>query len=233
MAARVLPFAPFETHSMKQLILDIVPPAAPGFANLVPGRNAELITAVHAFARGALQERVLYVWGAAGAGKSHLCLAVLAEAANAIRLDPANIPDAPLAPNLHVLDAIDQLDEANQAKLFNFINQMPFADGSRLLATGSAATRDLLIRRDLSTRAGSGLSYLMQALSDDEMQAALIAHASSRAMQLNPDIAAYLLRHGRRDMRSQMALLDALDRYSLETGRPVTLPLVREVLTQS
>lgn len=218
---------------MKQLILDIVPPAAPGFSNLVPGRNAELITAVRAFAQGALQERVLYVWGAPGAGKTHLCLAVLAEWVNAISLDKANIPDAPQTPMLHVLDGIDQLDETSQGRLFNFINQMSHLEGSRLLLTGSAATRDLPIRRDLSTRAGSGLSYLMQALTDDEMQAALVAHATSRALQLNPDIAAYLLRHGRRDMRSQMALLDALDRYSLETGRPVTLPLVREVLTQS
>lgn len=218
---------------MKQLILDIVPPAAPTFTNLVPGRNAELIAALRSFARGELSERVLYVWGGAGAGKSHLCQAVLTENDSAIALDPANIPNQPMAAALHVLDNVNRLDAANQAALFNFINQMPLVEGSRLMVTGNVATRDLAIRRDLSTRVGSGLHYRVQALSDEEVQAALVAHAAARGMDLGADIASYLLRHARRDMRSQMALLDALDRHSLESGRAVTLPLVREVLNQN
>ncbi|MCK7496103.1 MAG: hypothetical protein MZW92_38055 [Comamonadaceae bacterium] len=40
----------------------------------------------------------------------------------------------------------------------------------------------------------------------------------------------YLLRHGERDLPSLMAVLDALDRVSLEQQRPVTLPLLREAL---
>jgi DnaA family protein len=40
----------------------------------------------------------------------------------------------------------------------------------------------------------------------------------------------YLLTHFRRDMPSLSAMLDALDRYSLETQRPITLPLLRELL---
>ncbi len=41
---------------------------------------------------------------------------------------------------------------------------------------------------------------------------------------------AYLLTHYRRDMPSLMALLDALDRFSLEQKRAVTLPLLRTLL---
>jgi DnaA family protein len=40
----------------------------------------------------------------------------------------------------------------------------------------------------------------------------------------------YLLTHVRRDMPSLRALLEQLDRASLEQHRPVTLPLVREAL---
>jgi DnaA family protein len=43
-------------------------------------------------------------------------------------------------------------------------------------------------------------------------------------------VIAYLLRHAPRDMASLIAILDALDRYSLEQKRPVTLPLVRDAL---
>jgi len=40
----------------------------------------------------------------------------------------------------------------------------------------------------------------------------------------------YLLSHFRRDMRSLSTMLDSLDLYSLETQRPITLPLLRELL---
>jgi DnaA-homolog protein len=43
-------------------------------------------------------------------------------------------------------------------------------------------------------------------------------------------VPAYLLTHFRRDMPSLMALLDALDRFSLEQKRAVTLPLLRTML---
>jgi DnaA family protein len=43
----------------------------------------------------------------------------------------------------------------------------------------------------------------------------------------------WLLSRFYRDMPNLMALLDALDAYSLETKRAVTLPLVRELLQLS
>ena len=49
---------------------------------------------------------------------------------------------------------------------------------------------------------------------------------------LTDDVAAYLLTHFRRDMPSLMALLDALDRFSLEQKRAVTLPLLRRMLAR-
>jgi DnaA family protein len=57
-----------------------------------------------------------------------------------------------------------------------------------------------------------------------------MAHAHVRGFALGEEVAAYLLTHSRRDMGSLMAALDSLDRYSLETGRPVTVPLLKEAL---
>ena len=44
------------------------------------------------------------------------------------------------------------------------------------------------------------------------------------------ELIAYLLRHFDRDMGTQIAMLDALDRYSLQRQRPITLPLLKEAL---
>ena len=58
---------------------------------------------------------------------------------------------------------------------------------------------------------------------------ALHAHARSRGFLLRDEVVSYLLRHARRDMVSLIQILDALDRYSLETGREITLPLLKEM----
>ena len=56
------------------------------------------------------------------------------------------------------------------------------------------------------------------------------AHARTRGFTLSEDVAGYLLTHARRDMGSLMAAPDALDRYSLETGRAVTVPLLKQAM---
>jgi DnaA family protein len=49
-------------------------------------------------------------------------------------------------------------------------------------------------------------------------------------LTLSASVLPYLLSHFKRDMRSLSTMLDALDQYSLETQRPVTLPLLRDLL---
>jgi DnaA family protein len=70
----------------------------------------------------------------------------------------------------------------------------------------------------------------IEALSDEEKKAALSSHAHSRGIALAPDLLEYILERAVRDMGTQMAVIDLLDRLSLERKRPVTMPLVREVL---
>ena len=54
--------------------------------------------------------------------------------------------------------------------------------------------------------------------------------AGRRGLRLDPEVVAYLLRHGRRDMPSLIAAMNALDASSLEQKRPITLPLLRELM---
>ena len=51
-----------------------------------------------------------------------------------------------------------------------------------------------------------------------------------RGLRLADEVVDFLLRHGRRDLASLLAVLDALDRASLERKRPVTVPLLKEML---
>ena len=71
---------------MQQLLLDIRPPARPELARFVAGRNVELMAQLQAMLDGTAAERMVYVWGAPGSGKSYL-LAAWAHACQARGLD--------------------------------------------------------------------------------------------------------------------------------------------------
>jgi len=210
---------------MRQLLLDITQAPAPSFENFVPGRNAEALAALRAAAAGGLAERVVYLWGEPGAGKSHLARAVAAARPGA-RLVPGIEYDGSPAEAL-VIDDVERLDEARQVALFNAFNDRLHA---LIVVTAGAAPRDVNLRRDLATRLATGLTYRVLALTDDEKREALLAHARARGFGLSDEVASYLLTHARRDMPSLIRALDALDRHSVETGRPITVPLLKAAL---
>ena len=210
---------------MKQLLLDFTQAPAPTFANFVPGGNAELAHVLEAAARGETRERVLYVWGESGAGKTHLLKAfALERGARYFTAEEYNRQDGAA---MLAIDDIEGLADDRQVALFNAFNEHFF---SFLVVSACSAPRDVPLRRDLATRLATGLTYRILPLSDEEKREALAAHARARGFDLREDVAAYLLTHARRDMGSLISALDALDRYSLETERAVTVPLLKAAL---
>jgi DnaA family protein len=193
---------------MRQLALEISPPPQPTLDNFVPGTNAELLAKLREFRAGAFPEVILYLWGEPGSGKSHL----LAACGGAT-----------------VADDVDRLDQPAQIALFNAINEAR-QSGGRVLAAGNAPPSQLPLREDLKSRLAWGLVYQVKPPSDEERAQYLRAEAGRRGMRLPEDVVSYLLTRMRRDLRSLTGVLDQLDRYSLETQRPVTLPLLREAL---
>jgi len=212
---------------MRQLLLDFTQAPAPTFANFVPGGNAELAHAVEAAVGGAVAERVMYLWGEPSAGKTHLLKAFAAASGGRARyVRAADFMDAGDAP-MFAVDDIESLSGDEQVALFNAYNERSF---EFLLVSARSAPKDVPLRKDLATRLATGLTYRVLPLSDEEKRAALAAHARQRGFAIPDEVTAYLLTHARRDMGSLIAALDCLDRYSLETGRPITVPLLKAAL---
>lgn len=222
-----------------QLLLDLRPEQAPSFDNFVIGKNAELVARVKALSDPEVFDQI-YVWGPPGSGRSHLLRAALAAAQ--ARQRPASLIEAAQlgehlaeTPNsLVILDDIETLSEVAQVTLFRTFNAARLV-GLALLLSGPEPPLRLqaTLREDLRTRIGSALIYEVQPLSEAEKAAALRQHGQARGMSLDDGLLDYLLRHGRRDLPTLLAVLDALDRTSLEQQRPVTLPLLREILQTS
>lgn len=213
---------------MRQLILDLLPESPPTLDNFVAGGNDETLAALTGWLAGALENTAFCLHGETGCGKSHLLLGssfTYVDAAANPGLDGITA-GAPLA-----VDNVEALDASGQVALFALFNQLK-ADGERLLTAAGQPPSHLALREDLRTRLGSGLIYRLQPLSDAEKAAAIAAQARERALKLTPEIIDYLMRHAPRNMRALTALIVALDRYTLEHKRAVTLPLLRELLHQ-
>ena len=214
---------------MRQLILDLLPETPPTLDNFVAGGNVEAVAVFTGWLAGTRAETSFCLWGDAGSGSSHLLLASGFAYADAA-LDPAlsRVTDV----RQLAVDHVAELNDAGQIALFNHFNRLKMAGGQLLTAAGQPPAH-LALREDLRTRLASGLIYRLHPLSDAEKASALAAQARERALKLSPESIDYLLRHAPRDMRTLSAFIGALDRYTLEHKRAVTLPLLRELLNET
>ncbi|QDX83032.1 DnaA regulatory inactivator Hda [Denitratisoma sp. DHT3] len=219
------------TSPQRQLLLDLELDQPRTFDNFVAGANGELLARLADLAPGST---ALYLWGPEGSGRSHLLQAATARAAGQraaplLRGDAVGDYLTPPPGALLAVDDVERLDAAAQIALFRAFNSARL-EGWTLLLSGPCPPAQLNLREDLRTRIGQCLIYEVQALSEEDKAATLRQQAAARGMRLDEAIVQWLLRHGRRDLPSLLAALDALDRASLEQKRPPTLPLLRAAL---
>jgi DnaA family protein len=217
---------------LTQLLLDLLPTQTPSLDNFIAGDNGELLARLRTLATPGCFD-MIYLWGPEGSGKSHL---LAATASQALRRRPALLLGQPEASalaappgGLLIVDDVDRLDDDAQIALFRIFNTARMI-GLGLLLAGERPPLQLALREDLRTRIGQTLIYEVKTLDDEHKAAALRRHALERGLKVEDSLVRYLLSHGRRDLPSLMAVLDQLDRATLERQRPATLPLLKEAL---
>ena len=220
---------------MKQLLLDINVNVPPSLDSFVVGKHAETVQLLRLFGQrvpGNFGERTVYLWGETGAGKSHLLRSLATAAATRYLNASTPLVEMDFSPeiSLYLVDDCQHLDDAQQIAIFNLFNQVREHNGF-FVATGWQPPALLAVREDLRTRLGWGLIYQLHGLSDEEKIATLNSAANARGITIPPGVLPYLISHYQRDMPALSNMIEALINFSLENKRPITLPMLRELMS--
>jgi len=200
----------------RQLALGLLKPLPQTLDNFVPGRNAEALAAARELAAGRGPQFV-YLWGPPGSGRTHLMVA---------------LASGPGRGALHAADDVHQLDEGGQAGLFALMNRVRADPAARLIAAGDRPPTRLPLREDLRSRLAWGLALALHPLSEQEKADALRHQLHARGVRAASDLIPYMMSRLPRDMRTLAAALHALDAYALQSGRALTVPLLKEWLRE-
>jgi DnaA family protein len=132
---------------------------------------------------------------------------------------------------LIVFDDCHGFDAQQQQAAFALFVQAA-VEGVVVLAAGRVPPVDLGLREDLRTRLGWGHVFALQPLTEAEMRATLRRRADRDGMFLSDEVMDHLLTRFARDLKHLMALVDRLAEFSLVNKRPVTVPLLKQMLAE-
>lgn len=223
---------------MQQLPLRVRLRDTARFASFVRGRNGEIVELMAADSTGS--PRVLWLWGRAGCGKTHLlqaaCAAVGERGGAATYLDLEAAEPAWLegceSLDLVCLDGIDAAagDARWCAAMFRLYTLMQDL-GGRLCVTSTQPPSSVRFGLpDLQSRLYGASVHQLHELDEPGQLEALQLRAAQRGLELSPEAASYLVHRLPRDMHSLCAVLDRLDEASLAAQRRLTVPFLKDVL---
>jgi DnaA family protein len=220
---------------VKQLALGVRLRADAIFDSFWPGPNGEIVAALRA-----PSTTPLWLWGAAGSGKTHLLQAVCAAAGESAAYFPLArslaLPPEALAgferSGVLCIDDADAVagDLAWERALFRVFNEAAELR-TRLIFAAAAPPRQAEWRlEDWRSRAAASVVYQLRELDDAGRIEALRLRAAQRGLQLPYETSEYLLKRMPRDLRSLFEVLDLLDEASLAAQRRLTIPFIRDAL---
>ena len=180
----------------------------------------------------------IYFYGASGNGKTHILqgavLESLANDKNAVFVDCADlIPD-------HLAEFIDQislisfdnvhlLSNKNEEIFFDLFNRSRQSQVN-ILVSGNTLPADLNIMKDIKTRLSLATVFKLEELNDESTMIVIDKQMSDRNLSIDPKVYEYLFKNFSRDLRLLLSTMDDLDKASLQTKKPISIPFVRKFL---
>jgi DnaA family protein len=216
-----------------------------GFDEYFAGGNAEAVEHLRRAAQGKA-EPLIFLWGDAGLGKTHLLHAGCREAHRAglsvsylplglVHEFGGGILDGLEDQDLVCLDDVDAVagDADWEQALFDLFNRLRDA-GHGLIVTAQCPPDNLTVRLpDLKTRLSWGLTLMLRPLADTDKLAALSLRAKQLGLDVPPAVGRFLLSQYRRDLPGLLELVGQLDSATLAAKRKLTIPFLKTFLEET
>lgn len=205
--------------------------------------NAAAVALARACARDESRDWLMFS-GPPGCGKSHLLMAICAEAGASGRRPVYLGLTARLDRSLNealvglergdpvCLDGLDGIagDRDSELAVFDLHNRARAAGTVVVYAARATPARLPLSLPDLRSRLAQCVQVPLITLDDGGRRELLRQRAARRGMSLDEAVLDYLFARVGRDPNTLTALLDRLDRASLAAQRRITVPFLRQVL---
>ena len=201
---------------------------------------------VHALKRIAKGEEVSshVIWGASGAGLTHLLQAVCHTAPGyllstrympiheLLQFNPRAICDGVEKINIVCVDGVEGIAGNAQWEqtIFHLYNNLRDAGHVIIFSTHMNPSSLPIMLPDLKSRILGSIIYHVESLSDADKQHSLVMRAKARGMVMSDEVAKFILYRAPRDTNELFNLLNRLDEASLREQRKLTVPFVKEVL---
>lgn len=208
---------------MRQLRLDIEPYLDAQISDFAGPSWGSVIDSVRQLHTGLIQQ--LFIYGQAGAGKSHLLSAIgesyLELGKRAIRVPLLALLDAPVeaiqALEHYDLVALDDLEAISgvmawQKAIFHLINRS-YETQTQLVFSSRFAPMELRLQLpDLQSRLNQSVSIQVpDGTAYEDRQALLMAVTQRRGWQFQEPIIEYLLQHGPKQTNSLLTTMDRIE----------------------
>lgn len=181
----------------------------------------------------------LILYGPPACGKSHLA-AVWQERSCARRVAAGDLrkhsaEDLTAGTQPLLIDPFDAVpgDRAAEAAAFHIYNILREQGRTMLLTLTIAPVRTDFVIPDLASRLRAAPAVSISAPDDALLAAVLVKLFADRQIAVGQDVLAYALARMERSFAAARDLADAADRLALAEKRPVSVPLIRQVLEAS
>ena len=235
------------TPHKQQLTLDIGLRSECRFDNFVVGENQHLLDELK---RINSDDFCYFLWGPQASGKTHLLNALCQYFQQGKRAENKSshlaylcLTQAAVYPpeileglEQYPLVCIDNVDEVFcdprwEEALFNLFNQLREQGGILVLSATKPVNESVIKLADLKSRLSSGLVFQIKVLNDEQKAQVLKQNAHERGIKLEAEVVDFILSRGSRSMSELIALLDKIDRESLQQKRVITIPFLKTLFS--
>ena len=168
-------------------------------------------------------------------GKTHLSKILIKNASNYKALyidrDYQNILDKFESSDILILENIDKVKyDKSEQDLFHIINLVK-ENNKKLLMTSRKSISEIDISlEDLKSRLNSILEAKINEPDDQLMELILIKIFNDKQLKINPNVIDFLMSRLVRSYKSINLFIEKIDKFSLEKGKKITIPLINDLL---